>query len=215
MINFIRTTSKLTTLILTFIVFQINGYAQQSKGQSTYQLVTQKSKLFWKGTKTVGSKHFGFLMFNSGWIRTDAAGLLNDGRFTMNMNSITSTEHKKPADNAKINKELKGSSFFEVSTYPEATIVVGSIKPTSVPDQYKISGQLTIKNTTHPITFLATIKQNASSLTANASLTIDRVKWGIHETSKVSATDQLFSDIKDKMIADEIPISLTLVFVKK
>lgn len=215
MINFLRRTSKLMPLILAFMAIQFNSYAQQTKGQSTYHLVTQKSKLFWKGTKTVGSKHFGFLQFNSGWIRTNAAGLLNDGLFTMNMNSITSTEHKKPADNEKINKELKGSSFFESSTYPVATMTVGSIKPTAVPSQYKVDGQLTIKKTTHPISFLATIKQSATGLTANASLTIDRVKWGIHETSEVSATDQFFSNIKDKMIADEIPISLTLVFIKK
>jgi len=205
MINIIRRTTMLVLLVLSFIV---------ANAQKTYQLDIKKSKLFWKGTKTVGTKHFGFLLFNSGWIRTNAAGLLNDGMFSMNMTSITSTEHEKPADNQKINKELSSSSFFETSTYPAATIAVSSIMPTTVPTQFKVEGNLTIKKTTHPITFLATIKQNATGLTANASLTIDRVKWGIHETSQVSVTDQFFSNIKDKMIADEIPISLTLVFTK-
>jgi polyisoprenoid-binding protein YceI len=206
---------KRTILILCLCVIQLSGYAQQTKGPVIYQLDVKQSKLFWKVTKTVGSKHFGFLHFNSGWLRTNAAGLLNDGIFNMNMKTITSTEHETAAANEKINNELKGSSFFEVAKYPSAVIVVSSIRPTAQAGQFKVEGNLTIKKITHPIVFTATIKPNATGLTANASLTIDRVKWGIHETSEVSATDQFFSNIKDKLIADEIPISLTLVFVKK
>ncbi|SFH48506.1 YceI family protein [Pedobacter insulae] len=204
MINFIRRASMWALLVSSLA----------ASAQQTYHLDTKKSKLFWKGTKKVGTKHFGFLLFNSGWIRTNAAGMLNDGVFSMNMKTITTTEHKNPAENEKINKELKGSSFFETSTYPAANITVHSIMPTAIASQYKVAGDLTIKKTKHPITFLATIKPSATGLTANASLTIDRVKWGIHETSQVSVTDQFFSNIKDKMIADEIPISLTLVFTR-
>jgi polyisoprenoid-binding protein YceI len=206
---------KKTILILCLCVIQLGGYAQQNKGAVTYQLDVKQSKLFWKGTKTVGSKHFGFLRFNSGWLRTNAAGLLNDGVFTMDMKTITSTEHETAAANEKINNELKGSGFFEVAKYPSAVITVISIRPTEQAGKFKVEGNLTIKKITHPIVFTATIKPAATGLTANASLSIDRVKWGIHETSAVSATDQFFSNLKDKLIADEIPISLTLVFVKK
>lgn len=202
-------------LVLTVLLSQICSYAQQATTSTTYQLDVKQSKLFWKGTKTVGSKHFGFMLFNSGWLHTNVAGKLNDGMFSLNMNSITSTEHKKPADNQKIEVELKGSAFFEVEKYPTASIVVRSIMPTAKPFQFKVEGNLTIKNTTHPIVFLAIIKQSGTALNASANLTIDRKKWGIHETSKVSVTDQFFSSIKDKMVGDEIPIVLSLVFVKK
>ncbi|MBC7617151.1 MAG: YceI family protein, partial [Pedobacter sp.] len=174
----------------------------------------KRSKLFWKGTKTIGTKHYGFILFNSGWLHTNAAGKLNDGMFRINMKSIASTEHKKYEANQKINAELKGSDFFEVAKYPTSSIVVKSIYPTANALKYKIEGSLTIKKTTQPIIFLATINQGGTTIIANANLTIDRLKWGIHETSKVSVVDHFFSSLKDKMIADEIPIVLRLVFVK-
>ena len=208
MINFIFKTIKLTIVILGLV---LNAYSQSI----TYQLDVKKSKLFWKGTKKIGAKHYGFLLFNSGWLNTNASGKLNEGMFNMNMKSITSTEHEKPAANQKVNTELKGSGFFEVDKYPIAAITVKSIFPTEKPFQFKVEGDLTIKKTTHPIVFFATIKQNAATIIADASLTIDRVKWGIHETSEVSVVDQFFSNLKNKMIADEIPIVLKLVFLKK
>lgn len=206
---------KRAILLMLCLCLQISAYAQQAKTPITYLLDVKQSKLYWKGTKTVGSKHLGYLLFNSGWLNTNAAGKLNDGMFSMNMNSISSTEHDQPAQNEKINKELKGSSFFETSTYPVSIITIKSIFPTATPHQFKVEGNLTIKKTTHPIVFFATIKQTGTTLRATAKLTIDRVKWGIHETSEVSATDRFFSNLKDNIIADEIPIVLNLVFSQK
>ena len=208
MINFIFRTIKLIIVILGLV---LNVYSQSI----TYQLDVKKSKLFWKGTKKIGAQHYGVLLFNSGWLHTNAAGKLNDGMFNMNMKSITSTEHEKQASSQKVNTELKGSGFFEVDKYPIASITVKSIFPTEKPFEFKVEGDLTIKKTTHPIIFFATIKQNATTIIADASLMIDRVKWGIHETSEVSVMDQFFSNLKNQMIADEIPIVLKLVFVKK
>ncbi len=202
-------------LALSLMLVQVGTYAQQIKTPITYHLDVKQSKLFWKGTKTIGTKHFGFLLFNSGWLHTNAAGKLNDGMFSMNMNSIKSTEHEKEEKNKGVERELKGSAFFETIKYPTSSITVKSIFPTEKPLQYKVEGDLTIKNSTHPIVFLATIKQSGTLLKATANLTINRVKWGIHETSEVSATDRFFSNLKDNMIADEIPIVLNLVFVKK
>lgn len=200
-----------TFITLGLMLTQFYAFSQSA----TYLLDVKQSKLFWKGTKTIGTKHYGFLLFNSGWLHTNVAGKLNDGMFSINMNSIASTEHEKPAANQKIEAELRGSAFFEVVKYPAASIIVSSIMPTATPFQFKVEGNLTIKKTTHPIMFLAIIKQNGTTLNANANLVINRVKWGIHETSEVSITDQFFSNIKDKMIADEIPIVLRLVFIKK
>lgn len=182
---------------------------------ATYLLDVKQSKLFWKGTKTVGSKHYGYLLFNSGWLRTNIAGKLNDGLFSIDMKSIKSTEHKDDDKNKGVEKELNGKSFFETSTYPTATISVNSIVPTPKASEFRVVGDLTIKKTTKTITFLATIKQNGLMLTANAKLTIDRKKWGIHQQNPETISDQLFGGLKDKMIADEIPVVLNLVFKKK
>ena len=200
-----------TTLILLLVFAQFYALAQSA----TYQLDVKQSKLFWKGTKTIGTNHYGFLLFNSGWLTTNAAGKLNDGRFSINMKSVTSTEHEKTLENQKVSTELKGPAFFEASKYPTASIIIKSIFPTAVQQQFKVEGDLTIKSTTHPIVFLAIIKQKGNTLLANANLTIDRVKWGIHQEKPTSVTDQFFSGIKDKLIEDEIPIGLKLLFNKK
>lgn len=205
------TTALRTLLILGLVFVHFCAHAQSA----TYQLDVKQSKLFWKGTKTVGSKHYGFLLFNASWLRTNAGGLPTDGMFIMNMNTITSTEHEKETANQKVSTELKGPAFFEVSKYPTTRITVKRILPTGNPNQFKVEGDLTIKSATHPIVFYALIKQKGNMLTADANLTIDRVKWGIHQDKTESVTEQFFSGIKDKMIEDEIPIALKLVFVKK
>ncbi len=204
-------TALRTLLILALVFVYFFTYAQSS----TFQLDVKQSKLFWKGTKTIGSKHYGFLLFSSGWLRTNVAGAPDEGIFTINMNSVTSTEHEKEAANQKVAAELKGSAFFEVAKYPSTRIVVKRILSTAVQHQFRVEGDLTIKSTTHPIVFFATIKQGGNTLTAAANLTIDRVKWGIHQEKPTSVADQFFSGIKDKMIEDEIPIALKLVFIKK
>ncbi|RYG09749.1 MAG: YceI family protein, partial [Chitinophagaceae bacterium] len=182
---------------------------------ATFKLDVKQSKLFWKGTKTIGSKHYGYLSFNSGWLRMNAAGKATDGVFNINMKSIKSTEHKDEAKNKGIEKELNGAAFFETATYPTASITLTHILPTPVAAQFRIEGDLTIKKTTSRITFLATLKQNGNTLSANANLTIDRAKWGIHQEKAESISDQFLAGIKDKMVADEIPIILRLVFTKK
>ena len=200
-----------TILILGLLFAHFTTHAQSA----TYQLDVKQSKLFWKGTKTIGTKHYGYLLFNSGWLRTNAAGKFSDGMFNINMKSIKSTEHKDDSKNKGIEKELNGSAFFETSTYPTSTISVHTIVPTPVSSQFRVDGDLTIKKTKHPIIFLATIKQKGNTLSATANLTIDRVKWGIHQEKATSLTDQFLAGVKDKMIEDEIPIVLKLVFVKK
>lgn len=208
----IRKTGRQVLILLVSLIF--THFCAQAQ-MVTYSLDVKQSKLFWKGTKTVGSKHYGYLLFNSGWLRTNATGLFSDGMFTMNMKSIKSTEHKNEDKNKGIERELNGVAFFETSKYPTSTISVTSIMPTAIASQYKVEGNLTIKKNTHPIVFLATLKQNGKVLTANANLTIDREKWAIHQEKAESISDKFFAELKDKMVADEIPIVLRLVFTKK
>jgi polyisoprenoid-binding protein YceI len=205
---------KIAMRAIVFLGLTLASFSSNAQS-ATYQLDVKQSKLFWKGTKTIGTKHYGYLLFNSGWLRTNVSGKPSDGMFNINMKSIKSTEHKDDGKNNGIEKELNGGAFFETSKYPVSSISVHTILPTPVAFQFRVEGDLTIKKTTHPITFLATIKQNGNTLTADANLTIDRVKWGIHQENPTSVSDQLFSAIKDKMIEDEIPIALKLVFVKK
>jgi polyisoprenoid-binding protein YceI len=193
---------------------QLLSYAQENKTTKpiVYKLDVKQSKILWKGTKTVGTKHYGFLLFNSGSLNASPVGKLMGGSFNINMNTISSKDHVKQKDNLQVDEVLKSVDFFAVSQYSTASIMVKSITATKSPLQFNVQGNLTIKGIAHPIVFLATIKQVATRINANADFNIDRKRWGIHEQSQENFTDRLFSGIKDKMIGDEIPISLSLVF---
>lgn len=195
------------TLILFLVVLQLSAFAQQ-----VYKLDLKKSKLFWKSPKTMAnSKHFGYLLFNSGSLSYAATGEPTVGIFNLNMNSIRSLEHPTPAKNEKIEQQIKSADFFEVAKYPTANMVVKKITRTGSATTFNVTGHLTVKGITNAITFLAEIKKKGNTIEVSANFKIDRIKWNIHHIPNPNASD-LFQLLKDKAIADEIPISLQLVF---
>lgn len=196
------------TLVCMLILFQLSAYAQQ-----TYKLDLKKSKILWRAPKTMGSsRHNGFVFFNSGSINYSLADQPTDGIFNLNMNSIVSIDHPTAAANKKVDDELKSPMFFTTAKYPTASMNVRRIiSIPNKPNSYNVSGDLTMKGVTHPIEFVANIKRTGNTVNATGSLKIDRIKWNIHHEPKAF---DLFSAIKDGVIADEIPISLNLVFIK-
>lgn len=200
-----------TILYTLFAAITLNLYQRQCLAQSAlYSLDINKSKLFWAGTKTVGTKHVGYILFKSGTLNTDAAGKPVTGDFIIDMKTMRSTDNPLPKDNQKVNDELGSDSFFSVDAYPETRMKVTAIRPTGVADQYTVAGNLTIKGITWPINFLANIKPAANKFTATAEFKIDRLKWNIHHKPDEGAMWK----IQNVMISDEIPIRLKLEFGK-
>jgi hypothetical protein len=58
---------------------------------------------------------------------------------------------------------------------------------------------------------VAAIRKKGNTVIAKADLEIHRLKWNIDLQPEPKAWD-FFSAVKDKMIADEIVVSLNLVF---
>ena len=171
-----------------------------------YKLDVNTSRLLWKATKVNGG-HNGFLLFNSGILNADDKGKLLNGNFVMNMTSITALDQLLPNDNRESEKVIKAGNFFATAQNPTSTINVKSIVATGRVNQYKVTGDLTIKGVTKPLVFVATI--GPSGLKAVAELDIDRTKWGITYKS-----GNFFSDLKDELISDTIRISLNLMFYR-
>lgn len=188
-------------------MFQFAAYTQQ-----VFKLDLKKSKILWKSPKTMGnSRHFGYLHFNSGQLNYSSAGKPTTGLFSLNMNSIRSTEHALAAKNQKVEQEIKSKDFFAVAQYPKATMQVKKIVQTGQPIIFNVVGDLTIKGITNSIEFIAKIKKTGNVIVVSGDLKIDRIKWNIHHIPKPTSSD-FFQVLKDKAIADEIPISLQLVF---
>jgi polyisoprenoid-binding protein YceI len=187
--------------------------AQQKNGTQdvVYQLDVKKSKLFWKAPK---NQHNGFILFNSGSLNNFTKGWPTRGTFSINMNSMRSTDEASAAGRKKVDEELRSEDFFAVLRYPTATIVVSQILPELNRTIFRVYGKLTIKDVTKPIEFTTLMKQNGSMITATANIKITRANWNINHQPK-SQSWSLFSRLKDNLVDDEISVNLELVFTKK
>ena len=90
--------------------------------------------------------------------------------------------------------------FFSVEKFPTATLKIKAID-----DNNQVTADLTIKDITHEIQFPATIAVANDKLTAEADFEIDRSLWDIRYGS-----GKFFKDLGDKLIKDEIEISLKI-----
>lgn len=202
---------KKTAIILALAILQITAYAQQ-----TYQLNINKSKIMWNNRHTMGA-HYGYLLFNSGNLYYTPAGQPLNGFFSMNMNSIKSTDQTAAADRQKTDEAIRTPGFFAIAQYPEAIINVKQITRIGNSTKYKVLGDLTMKGITNPVEFPAIINKNGDMIKATAEFTIHRLKWNIDMQSPKKSWDYFTSledKLKNKVIDDEILITLNLIFNK-
>jgi len=185
-------------------LIQLGAYAQQ-----TYHLNTQQSKILWDARKTMGG-HYGYILLSSGSLNYLANGEPGDGTFTLDMNSMHSTDHASAADNQKVDNELKTAKFFNMAKYPTATINITQISRIGQSALYKITGDLTIKGITNPVVFEATIVKKGKLINVSAKTTVNRVKWHINVQESAQPWSPLTA-FQNTMLADEIGISLNLV----
>ncbi|MFN7824603.1 MAG: YceI family protein [Pseudobdellovibrionaceae bacterium] len=165
-------------------------------------------QISWTGTG-VGKAHTGTLKLKSGELQLNGKQVVG-GKFVFDMSSI---DYKNP----KLVGHLKSPDFFEVEKFPEASFVATKVealpKPAAGAPTHKITGDLTIRGTTAPITFDAIVAENGKTLTAKGDIVIpDRTAYGIKYNSK-----KFFDVAKlgDKLIEDQIKISLDVAAVLK
>jgi polyisoprenoid-binding protein YceI len=200
-------------IILLAGVIYLPVLAQQKDGaqDAVYQLDVKKSKLFWKAPK---NRHNGFILFNSGTLSNFTAGRPTRGTFSINMNSMSSTDEASTAGRNNVDDKLRSEDFFAVSRYPTATMLINQILPAQNPATYKVSGELTIKGVTNSIEFTTIMKQNGNRIIATANTNISREKWNINHQQQPSPWD-FVARMKDNLVDYEISVSLELVFTEK
>ncbi len=172
----------------------------------TYALNTEESVITWTGRKPkiLGYEDSGTFMMKSGAV-TVVGSAVASGDFVIDMDSlaVTTTSSKK-GTTSMLENHLRSDDFFSIETYPEARFVI-----TSVVDGM-VTGDLTIKNKTAPITFPATVRSESSTrLVADAAFVMDRTTWDVRYGS-----DNFFDNLGDNLIADEVQIKLLLVATK-
>jgi polyisoprenoid-binding protein YceI len=163
---------------------------------------TDKSTLTWF-CKKVGGQHNGAVKLNEGSLIFDGNNL-KGGTFIVNMPSMTIDD-----GGANVLDDLKSDNFFSVNKFPTSTFTITKVSSSGT-DQVNITGNLTIKGITNPITFPATVKKQDNTVVAVAKgIKVDRTKYDIKYRSIA-----FFSTIGNRAIDDEFEISVSLVAKK-
>jgi K(+)-stimulated pyrophosphate-energized sodium pump len=172
---------------------------------AVYNLDTEASKLEWLGKK-VGGQHNGTVNFKSGKLVVEN-GVLAGGEFLVDMNSITCLDIPSNEESyGKFIRHLKSPDFFGVDSFPEAKLVITRVE-TIEGNSYKVTGDLTIKNITNEVNFVARVMQMGNEIImAEASFNVDRTKYGIKYKSKT-----FFSEFADNFIYDDMYFNVRLI----
>jgi len=163
------------------------------------EIKIEKSKVVWKGYKVTGS-HEGTIALQSGFLTFEDEKLVG-GEFIIDMTTIQNTD-LEGKNKGKLEGHLKSDDFFGVATFPTATLAFKEVKSTGK-NSYAVTGDLTIKGKTNPVTFVISIYGSK----ATASVKIDRTKFDVRYGST-----SFFDNLKDKAIYDEFDLVTDLEF---
>ena len=190
--------NRVQTIIAAVIIATITfAFTTIEDGKKVVK--TETSSVTWKGYKVTGS-HVGSIALKQGSLEFKEGALIG-GEFIMDMTSIENTDLEGEYK-GKLEGHLKSDDFFGVATYPTAKLFFNKVKSTGK-NSYEVTGDLTIKDKTNPVTFEISVYGNK----ATASLKIDRTLYGVKYGSA-----SFFDDLKDKAIYDEFDLVTDLEF---
>ncbi|MCB0517633.1 MAG: YceI family protein [Lewinellaceae bacterium] len=199
-----KKTSFSFNLLVAAIAFA--GFAFTVSNTVSYSVNTASSTVAWKGYKVTG-EHNGNINLKSGALTFDN-GMLTGGSFEIDMASIKCNDLQGEwAD--KLVGHLKSDDFFGVEKYPTSKFVITKVVSRGTPGSYKVTGNLTIKETTKEIKFDANVSEEAGNYVATADIKVDRSEYNVRYGS-----GSFFDNLGDKTIYDEFDMSVKVVTKK-
>ena len=184
-----------------FFILCLIGYGTPAVSSEVREITGDDIK--WIGRKVNGSHH--------GKVKLDQGRLvfkdntLTSGEFKIDMKSISVGDIPvESPKNAKLANHLKSEDFFHVEKFRYAGLKIKEVIKKSE-SEYRIKGDLTIKDKTHPIEFPAQM----SNKTLTAKLILNRTRWGIIYGSK-----SFFKNLADRAIDENFDLIVRLSFEK-
>lgn len=175
----------------------VSAFASLNPVDETKVINTEKSSITWKAYKVTGS-HYGTVNLTSGSL-TFSDGKLSGGAFEVNMTTLGSTDLEGEWKD-KLDGHLKSEDFFSVEKHQSSTLIFTNVKA-SGKNSYQVTGNLTIKGITKPVTFELAVYGSK----ANATLKVDRAQYDIRYGS-----GSFFDNLGDKTIYDEFDLVVDL-----
>lgn len=165
------------------------------------------STLKWVGKKVTGS-HEGELKLKSASGRINADSSVA-GKFEVDMTTIKNTDIESPKDSQKLVDHLSSPDFFKIDSFPVATFEIISSKPITDAragePNTMISGQLSIKGITQPVSFPAVVSVEDGKVSAKGTAVIDRTLFDVRYGS-----GKFFQGLGDKLIYDNFEVQVDL-----
>jgi len=201
-------------LIIASLVFGCGGAVKEENknsasanstslhvGDEQYiKIDTKESVVAWKGSSVEGA-HTGYVYISKGELMIEN-GQLMGGTVEVDMSTIEGDDHR--SDNNLI-EHLKDPDFFDVKKFPFSTIAITRVESTN-DESKEVTGSLTIKGITHPVSFPANMEVQDGIVKANGKLVIDRTKWDVRYNS-----GKFYDNLADKTISDFIEFHITIV----
>jgi len=183
-----------------------NSVSLEHVADEKYIIDTKQSVLTWEGSMVFGfeEEHIGYVHISKGELMIEKDSLVG-GTAEIDMKSI---EYKdKESKNTPV-KHLKSPDYFDVEKFPISTFSITKVAY-AVRGNIKVTGNLTIKGITHPVTFPAKIKVKDGMAEANGKLVIDRTQWGIRYRS-----GKFYDNLADQAVSDNIEFLMKIVAKK-
>lgn len=200
---------KIGLLFAGFALTLANVLAGGPVAKEKYKIDASKSTVKWTAKSATGG-HFGKVQIANGGFEYDGKSFFS-GTVVMNMTSISVDDLEDASRKERLTNHLKNDDFFAADKFPEATLVISGSKPGKSAGQLEITGNLTIKGITKPVSFPVSVKGAGSNLEAEGTITIDRIEYDIKYRSK-HVLDP--SALANRLIHDEFTLDFKVAASK-
>ena len=166
---------------------------------------TKESTVSWKGYNLNGlNSQTGYVHISKGELMIENERVTG-GIIEVDMNTIEDKNHGR--DN-KLVKHLKDPDFFEVDKFPFSTIAITKVAVLDA-NAEQVTGNLTIKGLTHPVTFPVKIEVKDGTFNATGKLVIDRTLWNVRYKS-----GKFYDNLANQTMSDSIEFHMKIVAKK-
>jgi len=175
----------------------------EPKGPTARKVVDLTGTIGFVGSKVTGSQDGIFQKWSGGVLLGDTreAAKLS---FEVEVGSVHVNPGKRSEWSQKLDKHLIHEDFFFADKFPKATFFSKKIvKGGEGEASHTISGDLTMRGVTRPVSFPATVSLTDTEVKAKAEFTINRQEWGIGYAGK-----------PDDLIRDGVVLKIDLVGVR-
>jgi polyisoprenoid-binding protein YceI len=168
-----------------------------------FQIQQASSTVNWTGKKVLGL-HTGSINIANGFIEMTDNNIVG-GEIEIDMTSIVITDIEDKKTHQDFLEHLLNDDFFSVDKFKTAKLTITGASRIET-NKFRIDGILTIKNSSHPISFIATVEIFTDTLHSLGEVVIDRTLYNIRYGS-----GKFIDNLGDKLIYDDFVLQFKLV----